>query len=882
LTHPPVGAWLDAPTLAVVAEARDRLTTPAGEWRLTEDDAWVTAVHEPSGRPDQGWKLHVAAGVLTARAILARSLEVLFGEDADFKVAASLRQLARLNDGRCGLTQVGKFITVYPRDDAQAVRLAQRLDAANGARGAPTIPSDRPLRPGSVVHYRYGGFGDLQMRTPLGELLPAVRAPDGTLEPDRRLPGAPAWATDPFTAAGIADGPDEPSRMIGGRYAILAVLHTSPRSRVCLCLDVTGPSTCVVKRVTFDGNGSVDRLRREHAALTRLAPDPRFPRRIALVEEPGGLCLVMEDVEGRTLARHLASLRERNVLPSRGELVTWARQLAAMLEAIHERGLVYGDLKASNVMITPAGALRLVDFELAQELGGDQPETVFAFGRGSRGHMSPQQIGRHAPSVADDVYGLGAVLYLIATGAEPSFAPDPSALLDRPIELLNPDIGPALAEAIGRCLDRDPRRRPASPARVAAALEEALDAGPGDDRHASAAQPPAGALELARRIGDLLAEGLDRPPSPVAPLDLNMGGAGAVLVLAEIVAEFGDPVHREGLARGARGLRDAPRAAGVRLPGLYVGEAGIGAALLRAGQVLGDADLIGAAAEAGRWVAAAPHDSPDLFHGTAGRLRFHLWLWRETGDGQYLDHAVEAADRLLAADMDKAGAPDWTLPPGYESLSGRRLTGYAHGAAGIADALLDLFDTTGAAELLDAARSVRRWLAGLAEPALADGSGINWPGDEDSRPTMAFWCHGAAGIARFLVHLAESGAEPEALDTARAAARTVARGTRWAGPTQCHGLASGIECLLDVHQATGEEAYLADAGVMVRLLHAFAVERRGRLTLVTDLDRSDQGFTIGYAGIAACLLRAAQPRTRAHLLSLDGFRATASAGPAAS
>src|SRR5205807_820267 len=83
----------------------------------------------------------------------------------------------------------------------------------------------------------------------------------------------------------------------------------------------------------------------------------------------------------------------------------------------------------------------------------------------------------HAPTVADDVYSLGALLYLIATGAEPSFAPDPSSLLDRPIELLNPALGPALAGAIGRCLDPDPDRRPASPAEAATALAEALDTG---------------------------------------------------------------------------------------------------------------------------------------------------------------------------------------------------------------------------------------------------------------------------------------------------------------------------------------------------------------------------------------------------------------------
>src|SRR5439155_4157994 len=110
----------------------------------------------------------------------------------------------------------------------------------------------------------------------------------------------------------------------------------------------------------------LQRLRRDAAVLARLACDPRFPQPIELLEDSGSLCLAMEDIDGQTIGRNLMSLRERNILPARGDLVRWAGELADMLEAIHARGLVYGDLKAPNVIVTPDGRLRLVDFELAQ------------------------------------------------------------------------------------------------------------------------------------------------------------------------------------------------------------------------------------------------------------------------------------------------------------------------------------------------------------------------------------------------------------------------------------------------------------------------------------------------------------------------------------
>ncbi len=843
---------------------------------MSETDHWVTACHEPSKRPGQGWKLHVAAGVLTAKEVLDRSLPALLGEDADFKVAASIRQLAALNDGRGGLSQVGKFITVYPNDDAQAVRLALALDKATEGLRGPAIPSDRSLHPHSLVNYRYGGFGALQVRTELGETLPAIRTPDGSLEPDRRLTAyrAPPWTEDPFITAGIAEEPVAPSRRIGSRYVIVAVLHTSPRSQVYLCLDLNDAKSCVVKRVRDDGNGGPQRLRRESAVLSRLASDRRFPQPIELLDDAGGLCLAMEDIDGQTLERRMALLRERNLLPGAGELVSWAGELADLLEAIHAKGLIYGDLKAPNVIVASTGHLRLVDFELARDTGERRDEDRLALGGGTRGYMSPQQAAGEPPAVADDVYSLGALLYLLATGAEPSFAPDPSALLDRPVELMNPALGPAVAGVIRRCLNPDPHRRPSSPAAVATALAGSSDA----EEHDPGSQPAA--LDLARRIGDLLCDGMTRGAEffddEQGALDLNTGAAGAILGLAAAVAEFDDPAHREALSAGAHWLAGAPRPAGSRLPGLYVGEAGIAAALLRAGQVLADADLIAAAAATGRAVASAPHTSPDLFNGTAGRIRCHLWLWQETADRQHLDDAIAAGQQLLTAADAGAGVVRWAIPAGYGSLSGRTLTGYAHGAAGIADVLLDLFELTGDGQCLEAARGVGRWLERLAEPALEGGTGVNWPADENGRPTMAFWCHGAAGITRFLLHLGRVGAHPEALELARAAARVVARGTRWAGVTQCHGLAGNVECLLDMYQATGEAIHLREAGSMARLLPAFAVERDGRLQVITDGDRSNPGFSTGSAGVAACLLRLAHPLTRPHLLSLRGFAPAAS------
>src|SRR4030095_5472072 len=107
----------------------------------------------------QGWKLHVSAQPASAHTVLARCLPVLRHRHCSFKVAASAAVVSQLNAGIGGQSQIGKFITVYPATDVEAVQIAFDLDVATRGLAGPAIPSDRRLCGGSLVHYRFGSFG---------------------------------------------------------------------------------------------------------------------------------------------------------------------------------------------------------------------------------------------------------------------------------------------------------------------------------------------------------------------------------------------------------------------------------------------------------------------------------------------------------------------------------------------------------------------------------------------------------------------------------------------------------------------------------------------------------------------------------------------------
>ena len=850
--------------------------------------------------PDQGWKLHVSATVVSCEQTLGRVLPLLVGERASFKVAASVQHLAELNDGEGGVSQIGKFITVYPEDDEQAVRLTARLDEATRGLAGPEVPSDRPLRRGSAVHYRYGGFDERIVQLPYGEIAPAIVRPDGELIPDRRSVAyeAPEWVEDPFLAAGVAESLEPPELLIDGRLLLASLLHTSPRGTVHLSLDLEHGRRCIVKRgrtgeaVAADGRDARDRLRHEFEVLSLLQESRCFPAPYELIESDGEILLVMEDVEGPTLAAYVAKGRAVGRLPRTETVTEWGIQLARAMGVVHDHGFVYRDVKPTNVIVEPSGSLRIVDLELAHDPSSTRPPLSL----GTRGYMSPQQAAGRRPTIADDVYGLGALLYFAATGAEPSQTPASRPLLERPPGLVNPALGGGVIAVLENCLDPRPEARFQSMAELEAALARGGGSAAGSaaaDR-AVTANPESSQggsfREQAQRLGDTLVA-LARPAPEgkgkawtsehFAAMrgrsrDLNAGTAGIVLALCELVAESRDPAKRETLEQAARWLTVAPAPPGQPPAGLYVGECGIAAALLRAGQVLEDPALVSAALERARDAARAEHRSPDLFNGTAGRLRTHLLLWDETGEPDQLEAARAAGDALLrSAEAAGRGELQWAIPSGHGEMSGKAPLGYAHGVAGIADALLDLLEVTGEDRLLGAAQGAARRLVRLGVPALDDESGLEWPQLEGGWPIGPMWCHGSTGIGRFFLHAGRIDAVPQALDVAQRAAASVARG-RSLGPVQCHGLAGSIEFLLDMYQFTGDPAHLREAHSLGRLLEGFRVERDGHL--MWSSDRAEvlaPDYMVGYSGVAVCLLRLADAERRPHQLSRAGYRWTA-------
>lgn len=208
-------------------------------WTVELGDFWC--VVQPGGQVlrESGWKLHVSSTVLAGPVVLARAAEVLVGEGCTFKFARDLDRLGYLLSNQCARGSGGKFLTVYPRGDEQFRRLAAELDRVTDGLPGPTILSDRPVRAGSVVHYRYGAFRGNSVLSNDGDFRPVITGPEGRKVADERQ----AWFSPPQWAAPLlpdpeservshADAHEKPGVvLIGGRFAVSEAIRHSYKRR---------------------------------------------------------------------------------------------------------------------------------------------------------------------------------------------------------------------------------------------------------------------------------------------------------------------------------------------------------------------------------------------------------------------------------------------------------------------------------------------------------------------------------------------------------------------------------------------------------------------------------------------------------------------------
>ncbi|RSM78146.1 hypothetical protein DMH04_33845 [Kibdelosporangium aridum] len=841
-------------------------------WRLERRGYWLSAAPPDVPIVPQGWKLHVSATSRTGAETLRVALPILRDAGVWFKFLMDPAALREANGKSYPRGSSGKFITVYPRDEAEFHAVGRALTKALADFDGPYLLSDRRYPGSRVVFYRYGGFVTRYRLRPnsLRELM--VSAPDGSLVPDIRHPywHVPDWAQDPFAVPTPPSTTDEAATiaLADGRFLVDSALQLGNRGGVYQAIDTLTGEDVVLREarpgveVGPAGIDAVRLLRHEYELLNELADTGLFVRPVTYFTEWEHAFLVEEFVPGSPIGR--LSISENPVYTlelTAGRLTDyyerfrglWA-QVAEAIAVCHERGIVLGDLSPTNILVTPDDEVRIIDLESAFHEGVDQ-----GAGLSTPGLVTRRAMKNHRGDRRTDYYALGGVMLcgvLVCHQADIVDQRIPRQLLAEAAG----DLG-VPAELVSLIEDLYDENAPLpDPAQLRKRIED-LPLSSAWQHTPPLAKPvvpePATSKRLHKRIeatlngvadyliatADLQREDRLFPSDLLVfetnPLSLAHGAYGSLYALHLLRGEVPDSFLAWTLRRST--------AHQAMPPGLYYGTAGVAWAQSAMGyQDLAIATLRG----------SANHPllltEPGVLSGAAGHGMACLRLWRDTGLTEFLDRANDIGTHLAETAIHEGDRAHW---PGTED---EIPIGYGNGAAGVAMFLLALHAVAGDQAVLDLGRAALEF--DLAQGVYSRNGILNFPAvvaEDDTPATVVrhYWDEGTAGILgtalRYHHVTQDSGLRARIYELLPDVRRKYV-----AFPQLFHG-ASGIgNTLLDAYEFLGDPELLGDAERQAVAVLLTATERAEGIVFPGEqLLRESADLATGSAGVALFLNR---------------------------
>jgi serine/threonine protein kinase len=658
---------------------------PKGFWTMCKPQAWAGIAH--------GWKIHLSSIPENAVETVKIAASILSKTSTAFKFCSDPRMLQMSLGKNWSRSQVGKFITIYPKDDVEFKNIIEHLHNVTRHLKGPYILTDRRYLNSNVVFYRYGAHASEHRVDPYGFRVPGFKLEDGSWHEDVRGPAyrSPPGIVDPFTPASDAEEVSTASIVIGEKYLIKGAIKFNATGGIYHGIDSSTNRKVLIREVrglighlekeTPEDPAYV--LKREAGILQKLAHTGYVPAFIDLFKEWENWFLVEEYIDSPTLWGQSMEFyfseefQKANFGLSR--ILRTIRSIANGIEAVHSCGIVLRDLTKTNVLVDAEGNIKFIDFEFAYDLNCAE-KWVTGW---TPGYASKEQRASQRPAFEEDYYAFGALILDLLTYCASGLDLGREAILDRKLKQVLQDLRLpiALYELVNGLLDQDGGKRWTIKralefvdqiddvdvsATMFPARDELLKAEfPKQELRAKIEQVEIGLRNYLSASLDLTRDDRLWPSGPqlflTNPVSIQFGatGIGWYLLRAKgyVQPEILDWIDKKSYSN------QCP-------PGLYSGLGGVALFMLYAGRH-------DAGKEQLRRIGELGFDYPGLYFGLAGWGLINLHFWRETGETRYLESAIEVGNKLLKHAVESPAGIYWPT-------ENKIFLGFGDGQSGIA------------------------------------------------------------------------------------------------------------------------------------------------------------------------------------------------------
>lgn len=407
--------------------------------------------------PQQGWKIHLSATILSAGQVLTATAPLLSNLQVQFKALSSLSELMKLNAGIFyGYSQIGKFITVYPKTDEEFVFLAKELHLLTRHLRSPAVPFDFRFKKNSNVFYRFGVFRD-QHKQPADNMQSTllISPKEETIADSRNSSAPPEGIKNPLERK--KKGLAKTKNPLQTNYKVFRALTQRGKGGVYLAFDTTQDEArlCVIKEgrrngeTNWDGRDGYHRVENEKQVLEDLRRKQiQVPQVYDSFELSGNFYLVTEFAAGSSLRKII----------SQGQLtfsrvLAYAIQLSRLLSEIHAAGWVWRDCKPENIIVSEQEIITAIDFE------GSCPEDCAEVLMWSTPDFTPPETFDKSYQMArtsEDLFSLGKILFLLLESSLPISA------ANRYSSIKQGKLNPKFKRMINQLMNTNPHKRPAA------------------------------------------------------------------------------------------------------------------------------------------------------------------------------------------------------------------------------------------------------------------------------------------------------------------------------------------------------------------------------------------------------------------------------------